>query len=193
MQEIVYGNVRLRLVEDVSGRVEQIGYWPREAVLRPRARPAAAAPMLVGRERQVAAAIQTIDAGIPGRVSASLRLRKSTLLRFLAEHASRQLGVSGVYLQTGELDTVEDMLQQLVGDLARRPEDEPAAATTRFSRVYQGRHELIDHIVVSHSLFARLQQVHILHPAPLPSVSDHPPNAATAAGSGHAPVFAARG
>lgn len=47
-------------------------------------------------------------------------------------------------------------------------------AEERFSRVYQGRRELIDHLLVSQALLARVVDVHVHHPQALASVTDSP-------------------
>jgi endonuclease/exonuclease/phosphatase family metal-dependent hydrolase len=60
----------------------------------------------------------------------------------------------------------------------------------RFSRVYQGRHELIDHIMVSRSLLDRVDEVHTLSAAGLPSVGDDPVARRDARASDHSPVLA---
>jgi endonuclease/exonuclease/phosphatase family metal-dependent hydrolase len=60
----------------------------------------------------------------------------------------------------------------------------------RFSRVYQGRHELIDHIMVSRSLLDHVDEVHTLSAAGLPSVGDDPVARRDASASDHSPVLA---
>jgi endonuclease/exonuclease/phosphatase family metal-dependent hydrolase len=60
----------------------------------------------------------------------------------------------------------------------------------RFSRVYQGRHELIDHIMVSRALLDRVDEVHTLSAAGLPSVGDDPVTRRDARASDHSPVLA---
>ena len=71
------------------------------------------------------------------------------------------------------------------------PEDQ------RFSRVYRGRGELIDHILVSRALLERVTEVRTRLPAPavaagaeLPSVTENPTERRDAPGSDHAPVVA---
>jgi len=44
----------------------------------------------------------------------------------------------------------------------------------RFSRVFHGRRELIDHILTSHFLITNVAQVTTVAPGPLPSVTEHP-------------------
>ncbi|NGN69011.1 endonuclease [Streptomyces sp. A7024] len=61
----------------------------------------------------------------------------------------------------------------------------------RFSRVYRGRRELIDHILVSHALLGRLAEVTAGTGAALPSMTDDPAqSAANGRPSDHAPVLA---
>ncbi|MEV6621575.1 endonuclease/exonuclease/phosphatase family protein [Amycolatopsis sp. NPDC051106] len=63
------------------------------------------------------------------------------------------------------------------------PEDE------RYSRINDGRRELIDHIVVSHALVDPLPTVHVVHGQGLPSVTDKPSTHVSKSGSDHAPVI----
>jgi endonuclease/exonuclease/phosphatase family metal-dependent hydrolase len=60
----------------------------------------------------------------------------------------------------------------------------------RYSRVYRGRKELIDHILVSHALHDRVQEVRSVIDHPLPSVTDNPGERRDAVDSDHAPVLA---
>jgi endonuclease/exonuclease/phosphatase family metal-dependent hydrolase len=63
-------------------------------------------------------------------------------------------------------------------------------ANERFSRVYQGRHELIDHIMVSRALLDHVEEVHTLSAAGLASVGDDPVARRDARASDHSPVLA---
>ncbi|HEY0539810.1 MAG TPA: endonuclease/exonuclease/phosphatase family protein [Actinoallomurus sp.] len=56
----------------------------------------------------------------------------------------------------------------------------------RFSRIYHGRGELIDHILASQTLLAQTQEVHMVHGRPLPSVTDDAPARRDAPASDHA-------
>ncbi|RIQ37426.1 endonuclease/exonuclease/phosphatase family protein [Jiangella rhizosphaerae] len=60
----------------------------------------------------------------------------------------------------------------------------------RYSRVYRGRGELIDHVLVSHRLLRRIEKADSLVDRGLPSVTDDPRPRAAAADSDHAPVVA---
>jgi len=60
----------------------------------------------------------------------------------------------------------------------------------RFTRVYHGQGELIDHILASQALLARVQDVHVLGPDTLPSVDDDPSARRADPGSDHSPVIA---
>jgi hypothetical protein len=64
------------------------------------------------------------------------------------------------------------------------------AEDRRYSRVYRGRKELIDHILVSHALRDRVQEVRSVIDHPLPSVNDTPGERRDAVDSDHAPVLA---
>ncbi|MEU5260610.1 endonuclease/exonuclease/phosphatase family protein [Amycolatopsis sp. NPDC021455] len=60
----------------------------------------------------------------------------------------------------------------------------------RYSRINNGRRELIDHILVSHALLAPLPEVHAVHDYDLPSVTEQPAAHVSKPGSDHAPVVA---
>ena len=60
----------------------------------------------------------------------------------------------------------------------------------RFSRIYRGRGELIDHILVSHQVVHRVAEVHTVNEKALPSITDEPTARRDAPGSDHAPVIA---
>ncbi|WP_026874552.1 endonuclease/exonuclease/phosphatase family protein [Jiangella gansuensis] len=60
----------------------------------------------------------------------------------------------------------------------------------RYSRVYRGRGELIDHVLVSHRLLGRIEKADSVIDRGLPSVTDDPRVRAAAADSDHAPVVA---
>jgi endonuclease/exonuclease/phosphatase family metal-dependent hydrolase len=65
-------------------------------------------------------------------------------------------------------------------------------AEQRFSRIYRGRKELIDHIFVSHNLVAKIDDgdVHTDAAGPTPSIDDDPTQRRGAEGSDHRPVLA---
>ena len=65
-------------------------------------------------------------------------------------------------------------------------------AEQRFSRIYRGRKELIDHIFVSHVLVGKITQDHVTTDAagPTPSIDDDPTQRRGAPGSDHRPVLA---
>jgi endonuclease/exonuclease/phosphatase family metal-dependent hydrolase len=60
----------------------------------------------------------------------------------------------------------------------------------RFSRVFRSRGELIDHVLVSHALVGRVDEVHTVNQDALPSVDEDPTARRAARGSDHAPVIA---
>jgi predicted extracellular nuclease len=60
----------------------------------------------------------------------------------------------------------------------------------RYSRVYEGHHELIDHILVSHLAIHAVGDVRAVHDDPLPSVAENPATRRNAPASDHSPVFA---
>jgi predicted extracellular nuclease len=59
----------------------------------------------------------------------------------------------------------------------------------KFSRVYHGRGELIDHLLVSDAVRRRVAEVHTLHPGTLPSVTDEPAARRNAPASDHAMIY----
>ena len=64
------------------------------------------------------------------------------------------------------------------------------AADRRFSRIFRGRRELIDHILVSRALLERVQEADALTDRPLPTVTEEPVRRRDAEDSDHAPVLA---
>ena len=60
----------------------------------------------------------------------------------------------------------------------------------RFSRIYRGRRELIDHLLVSRALLQRIHEVTALTDRPLPSITEVPAERRDAEDSDHAPVLA---
>jgi endonuclease/exonuclease/phosphatase family metal-dependent hydrolase len=63
-------------------------------------------------------------------------------------------------------------------------------AESRYSRVYRGRRELIDHIFASRALLGRIASVATITQRPLPSVTDDPGERREARDSDHAPIVA---
>jgi endonuclease/exonuclease/phosphatase family metal-dependent hydrolase len=64
------------------------------------------------------------------------------------------------------------------------PEDE------RYSRIYEGQRELIDHIMVNHPLVGRVSDVRSVIERPLPSITADPNTRRGAKDSDHAPIIA---
>jgi endonuclease/exonuclease/phosphatase family metal-dependent hydrolase len=94
------------------------------------------------------------------------------------------LGPPGSELGTAGADRPDKGDASRLWNLAPRiPEQE------RFSRVYHGKGELIDHILVSQSLLAGTQDVHMAHAGPLPSVTDDANARRDAPASDHALLF----
>jgi predicted extracellular nuclease len=58
----------------------------------------------------------------------------------------------------------------------------------RYTRIYRGRRELIDHVLASRALVERVVRVDTAAPAALPSITDEPSARRDAPGSDHAPV-----
>jgi predicted extracellular nuclease len=92
-------------------------------------------------------------------------------------------GPAGSELGTGGFDQPDKGDAWRLWNLALKiPEKE------RFSRVYRGRGELIDHLLVSHALLGRVGEVHTVDQTNLPSVTEDPSERRSARGSDHAPV-----
>ncbi|MEW9533976.1 endonuclease/exonuclease/phosphatase family protein [Microbispora sp. NPDC049125] len=80
------------------------------------------------------------------------------------------LGPPGSELDTRGADVPDKGDAMRLWNLAPRIPD-----AERFSRVYHGKPELIDHLLVSHALLRRAPLAHTIHPAgTLPSVTDDP-------------------
>ncbi|MEU0935034.1 endonuclease/exonuclease/phosphatase family protein [Embleya sp. NPDC005971] len=95
------------------------------------------------------------------------------------------LGPPGSQIGTGGFDHPDQGDASRLWNLAPLiPEDQ------RFSRVFEGQGELIDHLLVSHALLARVDSVGTGTGRPLPSVTDHPGERRDKPGSDHAPVVA---
>ena len=62
-------------------------------------------------------------------------------------------------------------------------------AERRFSRIYRGRRELVDHILVSHCLVRAVTEVDT-GPGDAPSITEFPAERRDAPGSDHLPVVA---
>ena len=95
------------------------------------------------------------------------------------------LGPPGSEIDTRGFDLDDAGDAQRLWNLAPRilPEDR------RFSRVFNGRAELIDHILVSHALVHDVDAV-TTGTADLPSVTTNPGERPAATASDHAPVIA---
>jgi predicted extracellular nuclease len=96
-------------------------------------------------------------------------------------------GPPGSEIGTAGFDQADRGDGQRLWNLAPRiPEDQ------RFSRIYHGRGELIDHILVSLALVGTVADgaVHTDGAGPTPSITDQPAERRNAAGSDHRPVIA---
>jgi endonuclease/exonuclease/phosphatase family metal-dependent hydrolase len=97
------------------------------------------------------------------------------------------LGPPGSEIGTGGFDKPDHGDTQRLWNLAQRiPEQQ------RFTRIYHGRHELIDHILVSHALVGLVDDGNVTTEGagPTPSITDDPNTRRAAAGSDHRPVLA---
>ncbi|MGB8504077.1 endonuclease/exonuclease/phosphatase family protein [Mycobacterium sp.] len=105
------------------------------------------------------------------------------------EAATTQIlnGPPGSEIDTTGFDRPDEGDAQRLWNLAPR-----IPAEQRFSRIYRGRPELIDHIFVSHALVGKIAQDHVTTDAagPTPSIDDDPTERRGAPGSDHRPVLA---
>ena len=105
------------------------------------------------------------------------------------EAATTQIvnGPPGSEIGTTSFDRPDNGDAQRLWNLAPR-----IPAEQRFSRIYRGRQELIDHIFVSHALVGKIAQDHVTTDAagPTPSIDDDPTQRRSAPGSDHRPVLA---
>ena len=60
----------------------------------------------------------------------------------------------------------------------------------RFTRIFEGQPELIDHVLVSHALVGKVREVHTVQDRRLPSITGDPTERRKAPDSDHAPIFA---
>jgi len=94
-------------------------------------------------------------------------------------------GPPGSQLGTAGFDRPDQGDARRLWNLATMiPEDE------RFSRIFEGQRELIDHIMVSHALIGQVTEVHAINDRRLPSIGADPGARRAAHDSDHAPVFA---
>ena len=91
------------------------------------------------------------------------------------------LGPPGSELGTAGADRPDGGDASRLWNLAPRVPD-----AERYSRIYRGRGELIDHILASQTLLAQTQEVHVVHGQALPSVTDDAPARRNAPASDHA-------
>ena len=100
--------------------------------------------------------------------------------QLLAGPPGSEIGTGG-YAQSDSGDR-----QRLWNLAARIPEDQ------RFSRIYRGRRELIDHILVSHALVDHIADGAVTtdHAGVTPSITDNPAERRNTPGSDHQPVMA---
>ncbi|WP_131764803.1 endonuclease/exonuclease/phosphatase family protein [Candidatus Protofrankia californiensis] len=94
-------------------------------------------------------------------------------------------GPPGSEIGTGGFDRPDHGDGQRLRNLAAK-----IPVERRYSRIYQGRKELIDHILVSHALLHAVGQVDALVDRPLPSLGDNPASRRDARDSDHAPILA---
>jgi predicted extracellular nuclease len=108
-------------------------------------------------------------------------------LNDVPEAATTQIlhGPPGSEIGTAGYDQPDTGDAQRLWNLAPR-----IPAGERFSRVYRGRGELIDHILVSHALVRAVTTDGVTTTGAAPSITDDPSRRRNAAGSDHRPVVA---
>ena len=140
-----------------------------------------------------AAATDLLTADDPGNAAGAAAAAVVVLgdLNDEAAAATTQIlhGPSGSEIGTAGYDRPDQGDEQRMWNLAARiPEAQ------RYSRVYRGRRELIDHILVSHTLVTKIADGAVVTEAagagPAPSIGDDPRERRDAPGSDHRPVVA---
>ena len=118
MSVILYGNLSAEIVSGLGTRIERVKF--RQAateLLRPKRPAALPGPLILGRERETAAALRAIQAGRPAGFHAACGYGKTTLLQQIVASASeRNAATSCIYLRA-DRDRVGDLLQHLVATL----------------------------------------------------------------------------
>ncbi|NJP30260.1 endonuclease/exonuclease/phosphatase family protein [Microbispora hainanensis] len=162
---------------------------------------------------------QPRDEGERARVAAYALYRRTAeavTVRALADELlagqgeARQVMVMGDFNDEPEAATTQILLGPPGSELGTRGADQPdrgdkarlwnlaprIPAAERFSRVFHGRGELIDHLLVSHVLVARAVEVHTMRPEDgasphdgLPSMTEDPTSRRDAPASDHAMLF----
>jgi len=128
MDGIQYRNYRIDIVEGAGGRVGPVGSWSTVQVQRRSHAAVLLAPGVpVGRQALVADVFAELGYGRPVGLHGRCGCGKSTLLRHVAARATAAFGVPGVYLQLGEHDDVDDIVQRVIGRLYAL--DRPAKLT----------------------------------------------------------------
>lgn len=118
MSTILYGNLRVEIVDDLGARVDRLSL--RDTLPPPIPRPFRAqesSARMLGRDAQINDAYAAARSQRPIEFTATCGYGKSTLLRHIAANAAHH-GVAGlsVYLQAGP-DRLQDTLQRLVAEL----------------------------------------------------------------------------
>jgi hypothetical protein len=144
MSTILYGNLTVEIIDDLGTRIEHARGGPAALdllTLRPSEIPRA--PLMRGRARESADALNAIAAGRPFEFHASCGYGKTTLLSWIAAVAAgRGIAPRGLYLRM-DSDRVEDLLHQLVTRLfssAQAVKLTPTSARRSWARQRRCRH-----------------------------------------------------
>jgi endonuclease/exonuclease/phosphatase family metal-dependent hydrolase len=134
-----------------------------------------------------AAAVRTYVTGVLAGAGKTHRLVVAGDLNDEPEAATTQilLGPPGSEFNTGGYGVDDKGDGQRLWNLGSRIEP----PSERFTRRYRGRGELIDHLLVSHAMDTRLQEVRTVGPPPS-SVTDNPGARREDPASDHRPVAA---
>jgi endonuclease/exonuclease/phosphatase family metal-dependent hydrolase len=138
------------------------------------------------------------------RAAEAATLRSYANGRLAGEGDERRVVVLGDMNDTPEAATTQVLLGPGGSEIGTPGEDRPDAGdpwrlwnlaplipeAERYSRIYRGRRELIDHILVSRALLERVTTVRSLVTRRLQSVDDFPTRRRDAPDSDHAPVLA---
>src|SRR5215217_3696214 len=114
MSSILYGNLRVEILDDVGARVDRLTLHqppPPSLAARPILARENAPGLLLERDEQLDQVRRAVQAQRPIEFNATCGYGKSTLLRYVAANAVTDgIANSCVYVQVGH-DDVEDLLQ----------------------------------------------------------------------------------
>lgn len=138
MGAIRYGNLTAEIASRHGVRLAATsGGQPAADLLRPRRRAALPQPVILGRERQLAAAMLAIQQGYPIGFHAGCGYGKTTLLEHIAATTAERFGASSCLYLRADGHRVQDLLQGL--SLSCTPAISRSSSLPRSARSYWAR------------------------------------------------------